>query len=101
MNNIGASIGKVMIMPKLNMKCALAPNSILVKCLDEITTKFLQIFMSSYYGQNILKEFTAGTAMPKFGKTQIRQTVIPVPRYNEQRRIVSRIELIDTIINFN
>lgn len=99
MSNIGASIGKIMIMPQLNLKCALAPNSILVKCFDTVTTKYLQLFMSSYYGQNILKEFTAGTAMPKFSKTQIRQTIIPVPPYNEQQRIVNKIELINKAID--
>ncbi|WP_051555360.1 restriction endonuclease subunit S [Anaerovibrio lipolyticus] len=92
LSNIGASIGKAFIVPKLEHPMTLAPNSIMVKCLDEITTFYLRYLMLAYYGQNILKEFTAGTAMPKFSKTQLRSCILPIPPYQEQKRIVTKIE---------
>ena len=100
MSNIGASIGKVFIMPKLEIPCALAPNSILVKCYDDITTYFLKFYIMSNHGQNLLKSFTEGTAMPKFSKTQIRNAFIPVPPYYEQKKIVNKTKSLFTIINF-
>lgn len=99
LSNIGASIGKAFIIPKLNYPMTLAPNSIMVKCFDEVTTYFLRYLMLSVYGQTVLKEFTAGTAMPKFSKTQLRSCVIPIPSYAEQKRILEKIEEILPLID--
>ena len=99
LSNIGASIGKAYIIPNLNQPMTLAPNSIIAKCSDETTTHFLRYTILSFYGQEILKRFTAGTAMPKFSKTQLRSILIPLPPLAEQQRIVDKIEQLDTYIN--
>ena len=91
LSNIGASIGKAFIIPPIDMPMTLAPNSIVVKCYDEITTQFIRYVILSFYGQELLKGFTAGTAMPKFSKTQLRSALLPIPPYNEQKRIVEKI----------
>ena len=62
--NIGASIGKVFIMPKLEHLTTLAPNSIMVRCWDEITLKWLYYFFCSGIGQNALKEISSSTVQP-------------------------------------
>ena len=92
MSNIGASIGKVFIIPDLHMPMSIAPNSIVIKFSNEILTKFIYYLISSYFGQDMLKNFTAGTAMPKFSKTQIRGALVPLPPIDEQRRIILRIK---------
>ncbi len=92
LSNIGASIGKAFIIPKLNIPMTLAPNSIMVKCINDIMTSYMRYMMLSFYGQSFLKTFTAGTAMPKFNKTQLRNVVIPLPPLNEQKRIVAMLE---------
>ena len=91
LSNIGASIGKAFIIPKLRIPMTLAPNSIVVKCYEN-TTLFFYYLIISFYGQNLLNDFTAGTAMPKFSKTQLRNALVPIPPLTEQLRIVSKIE---------
>ena len=98
LSNIGASIGKAFIVPAMNIRMTLAPNAIVVKCLDAIMTEYLRYFILSYYGQKMLSDFTAGTAMPKFSKTQLRSALIPVPPYSEQRRIIEKIKQLDVLV---
>ena len=100
MSNIGASIGKVFIIPNLNMPMSIAPNSIIIKFSDTHITQYVNYLISSPFGQDILKVFTAGTAMPKFSKTQLRGCLIPIPPYKEQIRIVNKMKkLFDMIEN--
>ena len=96
LSNIGASIGKAFIIPRLNIPMTIAPNSIIVKCFNDVTTNYLKILMLSFYGQQVLAEFTAGTAMPKFSKTQLRNLLIPIPPLQEQKQIV---DIINTIFS--
>jgi len=98
LSNIGASIGKAFIVPTMNIRMTLAPNAIVVKCLDAIMTEYLRYFILSYYGQKMLSDFTAGTAMPKFSKTQLRSALIPVPPCSEQRRIIEKIKQLDVLV---
>ena len=99
LSNIGASIGKAFIIPNLQRPMSIAPNSIIIKFLDNITTKYVYFLILSHFGQSILKGFTAGTAMPKFNKTQLRETLLPYPSYDEQKRIVYKIENIFTYLD--
>ena len=92
LSNIGASIGKAFIIPKLDIPMTLAPNSIMVKCINSTMTFYIQYLIMSFYGQILLKSFTEGTAMPKFSKTQLRGALIPIPPLSEQERIVAKIE---------
>lgn len=94
LSNIGASIGKVFIIPYLDRPMSIAPNSIIVKCLNPLMTTFFKYIILSSYGQDLLKSFTAGTAMPKFSKTQLRNSIIPLPPLAEQQRIVEKLEQI-------
>ena len=52
--NIGASIGKVFIVPSLDIPMTLAPNSIMVRFFDDKLKEYLYYFFQSPYGQNIL-----------------------------------------------
>ena len=98
LSNIGASIGKAFIIPTMNIRMTLAPNAIVVKCLDTVMTEYLRYFILSYYGQKMLSDFTAGTAMPKFSKTQLRSALLPVPPYSEQKRIIEKIKQLDVLV---
>jgi type I restriction enzyme, S subunit len=97
LSNIGASIGKAFVIPTMNIRMTLAPNAIVVKCLDVVMTEHLRYFILSYYGQKMLSDFTAGTAMPKFSKTQLHSALIPVPPYSEQKRIIEKIKQLDIL----
>ena len=94
LSNIGASIGKALIVPKFDIPMAVAPNSIVVRTTDLLETQFLKSIMLSTYGQNALVAFTAGSAMPKFNKTQLRSLLIPLPTISAQQSIISTINTI-------
>ena len=91
LSNVG-SIGKVFIVPQLDIPMSLAPNSIVVKCSNKTITEYIKNLILSFYGQEMLKKFTSGTAIPKFNKTQLRNLAIPLPPLQEQKRIVAKIE---------
>ncbi len=78
--NVGASIGKAFIVPKLNMPMSLAPNAIMLEAGDEYINEYLYCFFLSELGQKKLLEMTTATAMPKFNKTQLKEVeVIKAP----------------------
>lgn len=90
--NIGGSIGKVFMMPKLNFPMSLAPNSIVVKCFDTISDYYLKYILLSNYGYTELIKNKGGTATPKFSKTELRNLWLPIPPFPEQKRIVAKVE---------
>ena len=91
LSNIG-SIGKCFIVPKLNCKMTLAPNSIMIRLTDEFLRDYLYNFILSPQGFEELNEITSGTAMKKFNKTDLKRILIPVPPVNEQKRIVNKLQ---------
>ncbi len=91
LSNIG-SIGKVFIVPKLNRKMTLAPNSVMVRLADDQLRDYLYHFLLSPLGYEELIAITSGTAMKKFNKTDLKTILIPIPPLEEQKRIVAKIE---------
>ena len=104
LSNIGASIGKVFLVPHLNKKMTLAPNSIMVKTVNEQLNVYLSYIFKSSYGQSILQNISFSSAQAKFNKTDFRKILIPIPPLNEQLRIINQLNLINekiSIINDN
>ena len=98
LSNIGASIGKAFIIPCMDIPMTLAPNSIVIKCLNNTLTQYISLYILSPYGQKKLQDFTAGTAMPKFSKTQLRSSLLPIPPIYEQKRMLSKLDLLNQLI---
>jgi type I restriction enzyme S subunit len=95
LSNIGASIGKVFIVPELGTKMTLAPNSIMLRFTDEEhLVKYMFYLMQSPYGYSLLMGITTGSATPKFNKTDLKKTIVPIPPLAEQIRICDCIEQI-------
>lgn len=90
LSNIG-SIGKVFIVPYLQVKMTLAPNAIMVKA-DSKCRNWLRWFFESSIGFYALNKISSGTTMKKFNKTDLARLLIPVPPLSEQRRIIAQIE---------
>lgn len=98
LNNIG-SIGKVFIVPKLDHKMTLAPNSIMIRLNSEEYRDYLYYFFSSPLGYSALMSISSGAAVTKFNKTDLKNLVIPIPPLVEQKRIVDEIEKIFAILD--
>ena len=96
--NIGASIGKVFIVPYLDIRMTLAPNSIMIKCFKDIHKKWLQYLFLSPFGQEQLRIISSSTAQGKFNKTDLRALQIPIPPFDEQERIISEVEFLSHFI---
>ena len=90
--NIGASIGKVFIVPNLNMPMTLAPNSVMIRLYDECTKSWLYNVFSSPFGYDALWSISSSTAQGKFNKTDFRKVLVPIPPIEEQNRIVTNIK---------
>jgi len=90
--NIGASIGKVFIVPKLNYRMTLAPNTVMIKFVEDCQKDWVYLIFLSLFGRNLLYDISSSTAQGKFNKTDFKKLVIPVPPLAEQHRIVAKIE---------
>ncbi len=91
--NIGASIGKVFIVPQLHKPMTLGPNSILIRTYIEEMTKYLYFVFSSSWGFDLLHDISSATAQGKFNKTDLKNIFLPIPPIEEQRRIIQSINL--------
>ena len=90
--NIGASIGKVFIIPNLNHPMTLGPNSVIISFKDDITKSWAYYLFLSPFGQELLLAISSSTAQGKFNKTDLRNTFFPLPPLTEQHRIVDAIQ---------
>lgn len=97
--NIGASIGKVFIVPNLQERMTLAPNSIMIRCYKDTHKEWLQYLFLSPFGQEQLRIISSSTAQGKFNKTDLRTLNIPIPPLAEQERIVTEIKRWFTLID--
>lgn len=97
MSNIG-SIGKIFIVPKLNKKMTLAPNTVMLRFTNDELRDYVYYYFQSPTGFSQLMSITSGTAMKKFNKTDLKTLMVPIPPLEEQQRIVSKIQEILPII---
>lgn len=91
LSNIG-SIGKVFIVPKLNKKMTLAPNSVMIRLTEESLRDYLYYFLLSPVGYRALDMISSGTAVKKFNKTSLKTILLPIPPVEEQKKIVGKIQ---------
>ncbi|MCC6370352.1 MAG: restriction endonuclease subunit S [Bacteroidia bacterium] len=75
--NVGANAGEVFKVPELQIPMTLGPNAIMIK-VNEMSN-YLYLFLISSIGQHLIKGIIAGSAQPKFNKTDFRRINIIVP----------------------
>lgn len=97
--NVGANVGTVFLVPKLNRKMSLGPNSIMIKTKGN--DKFYYYWFKSRVGQGSLQSIITGSAQPKFNKTAFRKLNIPVPPMREQNEIAKILSSLDDKIELN
>ena len=98
-NNVGANLGQVFIVPNLYKKMTIGPNCIVMRPSNNFLGEYLQVVMNSHYFQTMLSEIFGGAAQPKFNKTNFRSLMLPFIDLDKQNEIVSEIKKIEEIKN--
>lgn len=98
-SNVGANVGTVFRCPYLKYKMSLAPNAIMVKFKGD--NNFYYYWLSSYYGQSMLKSIVTGSAQPKFNKTNFKEILVPIPPFEVQKKIAGVLGALDDKIELN
>jgi type I restriction enzyme S subunit len=89
--NVGAGVGTTLIIPEISMPATLAPNMFMVVLSKFINKEyFLQYSQSPQYKKYISK-VNSGTGQPKINKTEYKNCIIPIPSFEEQGRIVAKV----------
>lgn len=78
--NVGANAGDIFRVPFLNKPMTLGPNAIMIKKNE--FSHFLYSYLISSFGQHSIKSIIAGSAQPKFNKTDFRKLKIIIPDKN-------------------
>ncbi len=97
--NIGASIGKIFVVPHLDKKMTLAPNSIMLRFWESQYQPWVEFYFRSPQGQSALLSISSATAQGKFSKTDFKELLIPVPPIDEQKRICGQVNSLLATIN--
>jgi type I restriction enzyme S subunit len=101
--NVGANAGTVFAAPKLGQHMTLGPNAVALKPRDarRLDRRFLYYYFLGPIGQQQIRSIVAGSAQPKFNKTDLRALRIPLPPMADQLRIVETLSAIDDKIELN
>lgn len=98
--NVGANIGDVYLMPKIEQPATLGPNMYLVKFNNKVTTSFVYTISESVIKPQVMKA-SVSAAQPKINKDEFRKIEIPLPSVEIQKQIVERIEVERSLIEGN
>lgn len=88
---VGAGTGNVAMVP-LNQRYFLGPNIGMARPYFKIDSKFLEMFLQSAFGKNLMMSAVKAVAQPSLSMGTIRQAPIVFPSLEEQNQIVKEIE---------
>lgn len=103
-SNVGANAGTVFQAPVSEMPMTLGPNSVRVRPLidDPDERRYLYFLLASPEGQSRLKSILAGSAQPKFNKTDLRALTFPYETDHQKRvEIAKTLGALDDKIELN
>lgn len=89
MANIGANVGEVWQMPKVDKPSSLAPNMIMARFNDETCDAYIYYFLDSKFGQSEISKSIGGGAHPKINKTDLKQVRIILPENKQEQQKIS------------
>lgn len=97
-SNVGQP-GLSFILPNLNKKTSLAPNSIFVRPkTDKVYNLYFYYFLRTPDAQKIIESICTQTTLKKFNKTSFRNLILPFPSYENQIRIAHLLEKIEATL---
>ena len=87
----GATIGKTAFVAPY-AKGGVASSLVIIRPKSSINRKYLYYFLTSSFGQRLIKRFDNGAAQPNLGANSVMKYVTPLPPLFEQRVIVKKLD---------
>lgn len=85
------SLGKTAIVTDLKQG-AIASSLVIIRPLERVSPKYLYYFLVSPLGRNEILKYDNGSAQPNLSAANVGNYCLPLPPFNEQRRIVATLE---------
>lgn len=90
--SIAGTIGKTGIVPKHLSGANLTENAAKITDIKGSTNRFIHLALNSQELQNQIKQSVVSTSQPKLALFRIEDLKIPLPPFNEQKRIAEKVE---------
>ena len=95
---VGSTIGKAGLVPKMFDNMNLTENAVKLTNIP-INKYFLLYYVRSEYAQSQFRDNTKQVGQPKLAIFRIANTLVPIPPFAEQTKIVSKIEYTFHFVN--
>ena len=95
---VGSTIGKAGLVPKMFDNMNLTENAVKLTNIP-INKYFLLYYVRSGYAQSQFRDNTKQVGQPKLAIFRIANTLVPIPPFAEQTKIVSKIEYTLHLVN--
>ncbi|WII36241.1 restriction endonuclease subunit S [Paenibacillus thiaminolyticus] len=95
LNITGASIGRCAVVPKKFPPANVNQHVCILRVKNEISSKYLQSFVISNYGQNQIFKQQLGQTREGLNFEQVRNMIIPLPPIEEQQKIAAILSSVD------
>ncbi len=88
----GGTIGKSYLVENINIKSVFASYLIRVRRLESLFASYIKVFLGSNCYWNQLENISMGTGQPNVNGNSLKNLNFPLPPYNEQFRIVTKVD---------
>lgn len=92
----GATFGKTAFVDGFE-KGIIASSLVIIRPSKYINKRYLYLFLTSPFGQSLIKRFDNGSAQPNLSATNVKLFVTPLPPLAEQHRIVTKVDELMTL----
>lgn len=94
----GATLGKTAIVDYFT-EGAIASSLVIIRLNEKLNERYVYYYLISPLGRELIKRFDNGSAQPNLSANSVKRYVMPVPPLAEQRRIVSKVDQLMTLVN--
>jgi hypothetical protein len=100
--SIVGTIGRVAVIPQALDNAFLTENAArIITTQDVLDPHYLSYWLSSPMGQGAISRLVVGSTQPKLALSRIKQIRLPLPPFDEQRRIAEVLGALDDLIDAN
>ncbi|HHY0507526.1 TPA: restriction endonuclease subunit S [Vibrio parahaemolyticus] len=93
----GGTIGKSYLVENIDLQAVFASYLIRVKRIQAVYAPFTKVFLGSQLYWKQLIENSAGTGQPNVNATALKQLLFVMPPFEEQKRIVAKVDELMTL----